>query len=317
MRNLAPLALLGIAMTARGIEIQGHRGARGLLPENTLPSFERAIDLGVDGLELDLGMTRNGVPVVHHDEALDPEHTRDADGAWLAPPGAFLNTLDLAELAAFDVGRAAPGSRTAERFPGQEPRDGARIPTLVDVLSLGRRRGAEEIRFNIEAKSNPLAPEETAGPEAFARAVVLVLRAEGMVERANLQSFDWRVLLEARRLAPELATVCLTAEQPGFDNILRGQAGPSPWTAGLDIDAFGGSVPRLVEAAGCRVWSPFHRDLTEEAAVEARSLGLRIVVWAVNEIDDMLALARLGVDGIITDYPDRAVEALAPWRTAR
>ena len=317
MRNLAPLALLGIAMTARGIEIQGHRGARGLLPENTLPSFERAIDLGVDGLELDLGMTRNGVPVVHHDEALDPEHTRDADGAWLAPPGAFLNTLDLAELAAFDVGRAAPGSRTAERFPGQEPRDGARIPTLVDVLSLGRRRGAEEIRFNIEIKSNPLAPEETAGPEAFARAVVLVLRTEGMVERANLQSFDWRVLLEARRLAPELATVCLTAEQPGFDNILRGQAGPSPWTASLDIDAFGGSVPRLVEAAGCRMWSPFHRNLTEEAAVEAHSLGLRIVVWTVNEVDDMLALARLGVDGIITDYPDRAVEALTPWRTAR
>ena len=317
MRSLALLALLGIAMTARGIEIQGHRGARGLLPENTLPSFERAVELGVDVLELDLGMTRDGVPVVHHDRALNPEQTRDAAGAWLAPPGAFLNTLDLADLADLDVGRAAPGSRTAERFPEQVPRDGARIPTLADVLALGKRPGAEGLRFNIETKLNPLAPEETAGPEAFARAVVAVLRAEGMVERANLQSFDWRVLFEARRLAPELATVCLTAERRWLDNILRGQPGPSPWTAGLDIDAFGGSVPRLVEAAGCRVWSPFYRDLTEETVAEAHALGLRVVVWTVNEVDDMLALARLGVDGIITDYPDRAVEALAPWRPPR
>ena len=301
-------------MTARGIEIQGHRGARGLLPENTVSSFERAIELGVDVLELDLGMTRDGVPVVHHDRALNPEQTRDAAGAWLAPPGPFLNALSLAELAAFDVGRAAPGSRTAERFPGQEPRDGARIPTLADVLALGRRPGAERLRFNIETKLNPLAPEETAGPEAFARAVVAVLRAERMVERANLQSFDWRVLLEARRLAPELETVCLTAERRWLDNLLRGQPGPSPWTAGLDIDAFGGSVPRLVEAAGCAVWSPFYRDLTEETVAEAHALGLRVVVWTVNEVEDMLALARMGVDGVITDYPDRAVEALAPWR---
>ena len=317
MRSLALLALLGLSMTARGIEIQGHRGARGLLPENTLPSFERAVELGVDVLELDLGMTRDGVPVVHHDRALNPEHTRDAAGAWLAPPGAFLNTLDLADLADLDVGRAAPGSRTAERFPGQEPHDGARIPTLADVLALGKRPGAEGLRFNIETKLNPLAPEETAGPEAFARAVVAMLRAEGMVERANVQSFDWRVLLEARRLAPELATVCLTAERRWLDSILRGRPGPSPWTAGLDIDAFGGSVPRLVEAAGCSVWSPFYRDLTEKTVAEAHALGLRVVVWTVNEVDDMLALARLGVDGIITDYPDRAIEALAPWRPAR
>ena len=317
MRSLALLALLGIAMTARGIEIQGHRGARGLLPENTIAAFERAVELGVDVLELDLGMTRDGVPVVHHDRALNPEQTRDAAGAWLAPPGPFLNTLDLADLADLDVGRAAPGSRTSERFPEQEPRDGARIPTLAGVLAFGKRPGAEGLRFNIETKLNPLAPEETAGPEAFARAVVAVLRAEEMVGRANLQSFDWRVLFAARRLAPELRTVCLSVERRWLDNILRGQPGPSPWTAGLDIDAFGGSVPRMVEAAGCRVWSPFFRDLTEETLAEAHALGLRVVVWTVNEVEDMLALARLGADGIITDYPDRAVEALAPWRPAR
>ena len=302
-------------MTAHAIEIQGHRGARGLLPENTIPAFERAIELGVDVLELDLGMTRDGVPVVHHDRALDPDRTRDAAGAWLAPPGPFLDALDLSELAEFDVGRAAPGGKVAQRFPEQAPRDGTRIPALAEVLALGRRPGAGGIRFNIETKVTPLAPGETAGPEAFARAVVEVLRAEGMLDRADLQSFDWRVLRAARKLAPDLSTVCLTAEQRWMDNILRGRPGPSPWTAGLDIEDFEGSVPRLVEAAGCAVWSPYYRDLTEETLAEAHALGLRVVVWTVNEVADMLALARLGVDGIITDYPDRAIEALAPWRS--
>ena len=301
-------------MTAHAIEIQGHRGARGLLPENTIPAFERAIDLGVDVLELDLGMTRDGVPVVHHDRALDPERTRDAAGAWLSPPGPLLNTLELADLSDFDVGRAAPGGKIAKRFPEQVPRDGTRIPTLAEVLALGKRLGADGIRFNIETKVTPLAPEETAGPDEFARAVVGILRAEGMLDRANLQSFDWRVLHEARKLAPGLSTVCLTAEQRWHDNILRGRPIPSPWTAGLDIEAFGGSVPRLVEAAGCAVWSPYYRDVTEEALTEARALGLRVVVWTVNEVEEMLDLARLGVDGLITDYPDRALVALAPWR---
>ena len=310
----ALLCGLGI-VTARAIEIQGHRGARGLLPENTIPAFERAIELGVDVLELDLGMTRDGVPVVHHDRAIDPDRTRDADGAWLAPPGPFLNALDLAELSELDVGRAAPGSPISERFPDQVPRDGARIPTLAEVLALGRRTGAGAIRFNIETKVTPLAPEETAGPEEFARVVVEVLHAEGMLDRANLQSFDWRVLREARELAPDLSTVCLTAERRWIDNVLRGRPGPSPWTAGLDIEAFDGSVPRMVTAAGCAVWSPYYRDLTEETQAEAHALGLRVVVWTVNEVEEMLALARWGVDGIITDYPDRAIEALAPWRS--
>ena len=302
-------------MTAQAIEIHGHRGARGLLPENTIPAFQHAIELGVDALEFDLVMTRDGIPVVHHDPALDPERTRDATGAWLAPPGPLLRTLDWTAVSGFDVGRAAPGSETAKWFPEQDSRDGTRIPTLAQVLALGERPEAGAIRFNIEVKVTPLAPEETAGPAEFAHAVIDVLRATGMIDRAAVQSFDWRVLFEARRLAPDLSIVCLSAEQRWLDNILRDRRGPSPWTAGFDIHAFGGSVPRLVETFGCAVWSPHYRDLTEETLAEAHALGLKVVVWTVNEVDEMLGLARLGVDGIITDYPDRAIEALLPWRS--
>ena len=165
------------------LEIEGHRGARGLLPENTLPAFECAIALGVDALEFDVGMSRDGILVVHHDPALDPDHTRDAAGAWLAPPGPRLRDLDMAALSGFDVGRARPGGSTTAKFPEQEPRDGARIPTLAEVLALGRQPGAGAMRFGIEIKLTPLEPDKTAGPEVFAGAVASALRAEGMCAR--------------------------------------------------------------------------------------------------------------------------------------
>ena len=295
---------------ARMLEIHGHRGARGLLPENTLPGFERAIALGVDALEFDVCMTRDGVPVVHHDPTLNPDHTREAGGRWLEPPGPLLKDLDVAELAGLDVGRARTGSRTALRFPHQEPRDGARIPTLAEVLALGRRPAARALRFNVEIKSSPLEPHESAGPEALALAVAEALRAEGTVGRATVQSFDWRVLRELRTIAPEVAIACLTSERGWRDTVLRGRAGPSPWTAGLSLDAEDGSLPRLVHRFGAPVWMPFHADLTAAALAEARTLGLKVIVWTVNELPDMQALARLGVDGIVSDYPDRALGSL-------
>ena len=295
---------------ARMLEIHGHRGARGLLPENTLPGFERAIALGVDALEFDVCMTRDGVPAVHHDTALNPDHTRDASGAWLEPPGPLLKDLDVADLTGLDVGGVRPGSRTALRFPHQEPRDGARIPTLADVLALGRRAAADAIRFNVEIKSSPLGPHESAGPEALALAVAEVLRANGMISRATVQSFDWRVLRALQTLAPDIAIACLTSERGWRDTVLRGQAEPSPWTAGLGVDAEGGSVPRLVHRFGAPIWMPFHADLTAESFAEARTLGLKVIVWTVNEKPDMQALARLGVDGIVSDYPDRALGSL-------
>lgn len=304
-------------MSVRSIEVHGHRGARGLLPENTIPAFERAIELGVDALELDIVMTRDGIPVVNHDHALDPARTRDARGKWLTPPGLRIDTLDLAALDRFDVGRAAPGSEIARRFPEQLPCDGARIPTLEEVLSLGKRFDAGGVRFNIEIKSTPLAPEETAKPRDFAHAVVGTLRGEDMLYRADVLSFDWRVLVEAKELAPEISTVCLSVERGWLDNILRGDSCLSPWTAGLDIESFGGSVPRLVKATGSGVWGPYYRDLTPEALADAHSFGLRVVVWTVNEVDEMLTLARWGVDGIVTDYPNRALAALAPWRSGK
>ena len=183
------------------------------------------------------------------------------------------------------------------------------------MLSLGRRTDGRGIRFSIEIKPSP--PKATAGPEALARTVVAALREQGMIERADLLSFDWRILFEARKLVPGLGIVCLSAEQPWLDNVARHAARPSPWTAGLEIEAFRGSLPKMVRATGSGVWGPYYRDLTRETLTEAHAHDLKVVVWTVNEVDEMRSLARLGVDGVTTDYPDRAIEALAPWRSGK
>lgn len=296
---------------ATTFDLQGHRGARGLAPENTLAAFARALSLGVTTLELDTGVTSDGAVVVSHDSLLNPDLTRDAAGRWIEGSGPALFQLTLAELRRYDVGRLKPGTPYAARFAQQDPVDGQRIPTLDEVFALARKAGSQTVRFNVETKMDPRHPEQTPAPEPFAEAVIAVVRGAGMEKRTTLQSFDWRTLRHARKVAPEIETVCLTVQQPGDDNVQAGQPGPSPFLAGLDVDDFGGSVPRLVRAAGCAVWSPNARDLEPGAVAEAHAQGLKVVPWTVNEESEMNALVQAGVDGLISDYPDRLRLVLA------
>jgi glycerophosphoryl diester phosphodiesterase len=267
------LGLLLFSLPAMAIDIQGHRGARGHLPENTLPAFRLALEMGVDTLELDAGVTRDGVVVVHHDRRLNPDVAR-LDGKWVEAPAPAIHSLTFPELQKYDVGRLRPGSEYAKRFPHQKPVDGARIPRLAEVLAL-------QSRFNIETKISPEHPDETLAPEPFARALIAEIRKAGAAARTTIQSFDFRTLKVVEREAPEIATVYLTQ--------------------GKD------SMPAKLREAGARAWSPDFRDLNPETVAAARSLGLRIVCWTVNEPVDIAAALALGVDGIISDYPDRVI----------
>ena len=311
IRALAVACLLAITQAAGAFDAQGHRGARGLLPENTLPAFARALSIGVNTLELDVGVTRDGHVVVTHNMRLNPDLTRDHNGVWLngelAPA---VNSLTLAELRSYDVGRIRPGTRYATRFTTQEAVDGARVPTLAEVFQLAASNGRGSVRFNIETKINPDKPALTLGPVEFVDAVVSVVREHRLSERVSIQSFDWRTLKHASNIAPDIATVYLSAQQRWFDTIEAGKPGVSPWTAGYDIDNFDGDLPSMIKAAGGDIWSPFHGDVNPAKIARAKSLGLQVIVWTVNDEPRMNELIDMGVDGIISDYPDRLVELL-------
>lgn len=291
------------AFPAAAFDLQGHRGARGLAPENTLGGFEQALAIGVDTLELDLVMTADDVLVVHHDLTLNPDIARGPDGSYVVE-GTPIRALTLDEIKTYDVGRVRAGTDYARRFADQITRDGARIPTLAEVLERAAALGADHVRFNIETKIQPNRPDLSPSPEAFAAAIADLVRAHGLVERVTVQSFDWRTLDALATIAPEIARVCLTAEGR-WDTVQAGKPGPSPWLGGRDADDLGGDVPALVAQAGCAVWSPSHHDLDAARLAAAKEAGLSVIPWTVNEIADMRRLVDMGVDGIITDYPNR------------
>lgn len=295
------VALLIMANPVHSLDIQGHRGARGLMPENTLPAFARALEIGVSTLELDTAVTKDGVVVVSHDPALNPDITRGPDAQWLREPGPAIRSLTYAELQRYDVGRLNPARAYANRFPDQQPVDGTRIPRLADVFALVERSGNRAVRFNIETKISPLAPQQTTGPEDFVRQLIATIRAARMEGRVTVQSFDWRTLAVVQQDAPGIPTVYLTAESGPAANIDR--SGDSPWTAGVQFRAHG-SIPRMVKAAGGATWSPSFGELTREAVKDAQSLGLKVVPWTVNRETDMRRLIEWGVDGLISDRPD-------------
>lgn len=299
-------AFTSLGGAAHAFDLQGHRGARGLLPENTLPAFERALEIGVHTLELDIGVTADGVVVVSHDPYLNPIITRDASGQWLlGPKGPLLKSLTLAQLQTYDVGRIKPDAPYATTFSAQQPRDGTRVPTLAALFDRVKALGARDVRFNIETKINPTQADDTVGPEEMTRALLKAVRDAGMSQRVTVQSFDWRTLQVVQQLEPAIPTVHLTIQTANNDNTRDGN-----WTIGLKL-ADHGSAPKMVKAAGGTVWSPNGGAVTEALVKEAQGMGLKVVPWTINNPADMERLIGWGVDGLITDYPDRLREVMA------
>lgn len=303
IRSALALTVILVAGSASAFDLQGHRGARGLAPENTLPAFATALSLGVSTLEFDVNMTRDGHLVVGHDPVLQP-HLARLDGNWIATPGPVIWQTPLADLQRYDVGRLDPSSRYGQTYPEQKPVDGTRMPLLGEVFALAAKSGNTAVRFNIETKIHPGKPEESAPPERFATALVLAIQSAGLAGRASIQSFDWRTLKVAERLAPNIPRAYLTIEGGNSDNVQRGQPGASPWLGGLDADDHA-STPALVKAAGGQIWSPFWRNVTPELVAEAQRLGLQVIPWTVNDPAVMEQLIAMKVDGLISDYPNR------------
>ncbi len=299
--RIAALVLLTFSLAAQAFDLQGHRGARGLAPENTPPAWQKALELGVDTIECDMAITKDGVVVVHHDLYLNPDTTRGPDGNWLEKTGPAISDLTFAELQKYDVGRLKPGTKYAAEFPDQKPADGTRVPKLSDLFDLVKKSGNAKVGFDCETKISPLEPAATLPPEEFARRVIAEIRKAGMAERTMIQSFDWRTLQVVQKEAPEIRTMYLSSPRT-----LKPEADgkPSPWLAGFAPELHGGSVPKAVKAAGGKIWAPNQTYLTPELLAEARTLGIVVIPWTVNNPAMMVKLLDMGVDGIISDRPD-------------
>lgn len=305
-------ALLCISLAASAqprVDLQGHRGARGLLAENTLPSFALALQAGVSTLELDVVVTRDDVLVISHDPALNPDITRDAQGRFLQSKGPDIRQLTFEQLQSYDVGRINPASRYAQTFSAQKGQDGVRIPRLKDLFELVKAQGYTQVQFAIETKITPQRPDQTPDPERFVQLLLQEVREHGLQDRVQILSFDWRILQAVQKRAPGMPTVYLTAQLPALDNLGIRSGQSSAWTADFQ-HAQHGSVPKMIKAAGGSHWSSFWRELDAQKVREAQSLGLKVLAWTVNDRQSMGQMLDLGVDGLVTDRPDIAAELL-------
>lgn len=285
--------------------IIGHRGARGERPENTLAGFEHAFDLGLCSIECDVWRTRDGVVVVTHDPRLSGDLVRDGSGNWITPPGALLAATDYAELRVCDVGAIRPDSELADAFPHQEARPGQRIPRLESVLDLVADGSKAARKVLIEVKSDPETPLLSKSAHECITAICERVLARGLAERVTLLSFDWHVLATAAKAAPCIARAYLTrARAPSRERVTYYPG--SPWIDGNVNE----HVAALIAGRGGVAWAPHYGDIDAAAVAAAHALGLRVLAWTVNTPADIRAMAGLGVDAVITDYPTRAIAIL-------
>jgi len=278
------------AQTTRLVEIEGHRGARGLLPENTIPSFLKALEYKVETVELDLAVSRDGKLVVSHEPWFSHIISLDKDGKPIAAEKEKehnIYRMNYAEIRLYDVGSL--GNRD---FPEQRKIKVAK-PLLKDVFKAvndyAKKHKLKPVRFNIEIKSRPEWDNSfTPVPAVFAKMVYDEILKHKLEKQVIVQSFDVRPLQELRKLPVRLPIALLVGTQE--------------------------SVEKSIERLGFQpdTYSP-HFSLVDEAAVRyCRERNIKIVTWTVNEIADLERMKSFDPDGIITDYPDRAVKVFRP-----
>lgn len=265
------------------LDLQGHRGCRGLMPENTLPAMRRALDLKVTTLELDVVTTGDRTMVVSHEPWMSAEIALDPGGRPIPPEQE--KSYNIFQMTTADLARWDVGSKPHPRFPQQQKLKATK-PTLTELLAdaeaYARERGLPPPHYNIETKIQPdWDGKYTSSPAELADGVLQVVRQASVQERVTIQSFDPRTLQHLHRTAPEVKLVLLVENVDGLKKNLA-RLGFTPYA-----------------------YSPAYQLVTKQLVAQCHKLGMRVVPWTVNELADMQRLVELGVDGLISDYPDR------------
>jgi glycerophosphoryl diester phosphodiesterase len=304
----------------RDFDLQAHRGGLGLVTESTLEAFANALELGVTTLELDVQITEDQYAVVTHDRQVPASKCRDTQPAFAGDSeypyvGDYIRNLTLAQVRTLACDKPLP------QHPQQRVVAGARMPLLTDVFELVDCYDAHRVKLNIETKVEAGAPEQTAPREQFVQIVAREVREARLLDQVTIQSFDWGALMRMREVEPRLPIVALT----NGDFLQVGRPGASPWLGGIDVDDFGGSLVAAAASFGADAISPVHgnpqdgkvgdpsyRPYTTPALVaDAHDSGMTVIPWTIDDKATMASLMDAGVDGIITDYPDRLRELMA------
>ncbi len=278
-------------------DVEGHRGARGLVPENIVESFLTAFEAGATGAELDVRLTADGHVVVWHDPTLQADKCRSAEGLV----GARVDELTLAQIQTVDV-----GSLTLPAFPGQRAVPGARISTLGELLD-ACAGPAPDAWWTIELKVDPRDPREVATRPRLVEGVLQAIHEAGIEQRCFVHSFDWAVLDLTRELDPALLRSALAVVGQTYCE-------GSEWLGSIRYEDHGDDLPAAAAALGAQVVSPHFVTCDRPFVDRAHALGLGVLPWTVNEPEDLARMLEVGVDGLVTDYPDRAI-ALLPHGT--
>lgn len=263
--------------TKSDLDIQGHRGARAIYPENSIPGFLYALKLGIKTLELDLGVTKDDVLIVYHDQTINPEICRYLDGR-AAPKDVPVHSLTFEQIKEFDC-----GSLGNKRFPKQKMISQTQIPSLEELFETVLNQdhpNAQNVWFNIETKSHPDHPHLQPAPEKFVSLILDLVDKYDLGHRVIIQSFDHRTIKVAKKLRPEIKTAALFYERPK-----------------------GSLVNATKEAAG-DIISPFYEWVTKEDVTALHRAGIPIIPWTANTEASWRTLIDLKVDGIITDDPE-------------
>lgn len=297
-----------------------HRGGADLWPENTLEAFARAIDMGVDGLEFDIQLSKDGALVIHHDATLKPAATR-LNGKFLEKPTPRIDALSLAELQDYDVGTLDPDSDYGRRRTGRANLDGLKIPTLAALEELVAETAPPDFKLYTELKTD-MGPDP-AQAHRLADTYLAALEASPVAERHCVVSFDWRALNRVRAARPEIAHAYTTLEFANTDPThesaaqdtrlaaaIRGaSANGAPWFDGfdwraMDGDSHGAKMLAAIHAAGGTGWFAYWQDIDAPRMTQAGEMGLAVSAWTVNQAETMQRLGALGVEAFITDRPD-------------
>ena len=302
-------------------DLEAHRGGIGLTVESTLASFAKGIETGVSTLELDLQITKDGHEVITHYRKISGQKCLDTAPVTPNDPqfpyvGRYIKDLTFAQVRSLDC-----GTLTLPQFPGQVASPGAKMPTLAEVFALADSHRASQVKFNIETKVEAGAPQETAPREQFVDVALREIKAAHMQSRVSIESFDWGSLRLVQQQDPQIRTVALTNK----DFLQAGQPGKSPWLGGIDADDFGGDLVAAASSLGFDAISPVHGTpqdgavtdpgyvpyVTADMVRRAHAAGMQVIPWTVDDKPTMRALIGAGVDGLITDYPDRLRDVMA------